>query len=161
MDIRTGFGYDIHRLEECENGFFLLAQVKINGNHRIVSHSDGDVLLHSLSNAILSALGMEDIGNYFPDTSEKTKDMCSTDILGFALSEMKKQGFHLVNVVTDVVLEKPKLKPYRQEIKKKLSELLELDSERIALHANTNEGVDAVGTEKAVIVYSQVLIMKE
>ena len=161
MDIRTGFGYDIHRLEKQEEGFFLLAQVKIKGNTHIVSHSDGEVLLHSLSNAILSALGKDDIGCYFPDNSEKTKDMNSLFILDFALSEMERQGYRLSNVVADIVLERPKLKPYRDDIKNNLAHFLHLDPSRIALHANTNEKVDAVGNEKAVIVYSQVLIIKE
>lgn len=161
MDFRTGFGYDIHQLVEKKDSFFLLSQVKIKGDYEIVSHSDGDVLLHSLSNAILSAIGKEDIGYYFPDNSTETENMCSTDILSYALQEMKKQGYHLSNVVIDVLLQKPKLKDYREEIKRKLSEYLSLDISRIGLAANTGEHVDAVGNSKAVVVYSQVLIIKE
>lgn len=161
MDIRTGFGYDIHQLEECDNSFFLLANVKINGKYKIIAHSDGDVLLHSLSNAILSGLGKEDIGYYFPDTKDETKNMSSVDILDFALNEMKKDGYHISNVVVDVVLEKPKLKELRSLIKENLSRYLNIDISRIGLSANTNEKMDAVGNNKAVIVYSQVLLIKD
>lgn len=161
MDIRTGFGYDIHRLEKTENGFFYLGQVKIEGEFKVVAHSDGDVLLHSLSNAILSGLGREDIGYYFPDNRDETKNMCSLDILSFALAEMNKEGYKISNVVVDVLLEKPKLKPYRMMIKEKLSEFLNIDISRIGFACNTGERVDAVGNSQAVIVYSQVLLIKE
>lgn len=161
MDIRTGFGYDIHRLEKTESGFFYLGQVKIEGEFKVVAHSDGDVLLHSLSNAILSGLGREDIGYYFPDTKDETKNMCSLDILAFALAEMNKEGYKISNVVVDVLLEKPKLKPYRMMIKEKLSQFLNIDISRIGFACNTGERVDAVGNSQAVIVYSQVLLIKE
>jgi 2-C-methyl-D-erythritol 2,4-cyclodiphosphate synthase len=161
MDIRTGFGYDIQQLEEKKDSFVLLAQVKVLGDLHIVAHSDGDVVLHSLSNAILSGLGKEDIGYYFPDNKDETKNMSSLDILSFALNEMKKEGYHLSNVVVDILLQQPKLKPYREEIKKNLSQYLSLDISRIGLAANTGEHVDAVGTSKAVVVYSQVLLMKD
>lgn len=161
MDIRTGFGYDIHRLEKVENSFFYLGQVKIEGEFKVVAHSDGDVLLHSLANAILSALGREDIGYYFPDNKDETKNMCSLDILSFALQEMKNDGYSISNVVVDVLLEKPKLKPYRMMIKEKLSQFLSIDISRIGFACNTGERVDAVGNSQAVIVYSQVLLIKE
>ena len=161
MDIRTGFGYDIHRLEKEENSYFLLSQVKIINDYKIVAHSDGDVLLHSLSNAILSGLGKEDIGYYFPDNKDETLNISSVNILNFALSEMEKDGYHLSNVVVDILLEKPKLKPYREEIKKNLSNLLKIDISRIGLAANTGEKVDAIGNSQAVVVYSQVLLIKD
>ncbi len=161
MDIRTGFGYDIHRLEEREDSFFYLCQVPIKGDYKIVAHSDGDVLLHSLSNAILSALGREDIGYYFPDNKDETKNMCSLDILRFALNEMHKDHYKISNVVVDILLEKPKLKPYRQEIKEAISRCLEIDVSRIGLAANTGEKVDAIGHSQAVVVYSQVLLIQE
>jgi 2-C-methyl-D-erythritol 2,4-cyclodiphosphate synthase len=161
MDIRTGFGYDIHRLEEMEDSYVLLGQVKVKGKNHIVSHSDGDVLLHSLSNAILSGLGLEDIGFYFPDNKEETRGMCSLDILKYALSEMKKRSYRISNVVVDILLEKPKLLPYREEIKKNLSKFLNIDISRIGLSANTGEHVDAVGTSNAVICYTQVLLIQD
>lgn len=161
MDILTGFGYDIHQLEEKENSFVLLAQTEVKGNLHIVSHSDGDVVLHSLSNAILSALGLEDIGYYFPDNKEETKNMCSLDILSFALTKMKEKGYRIGNIVVDILLQKPKILPYRTEIKQNLAKFLQLDISRIGLSCNTGEHVDAVGTSKAVVVYSQVLLFND
>lgn len=160
MDIRTGFGYDIHALSPIK-GHFLLAGVEIQGDYSIVSHSDGDIVYHSLSNAILSSLGMEDIGFYFPDNKEETKGMNSLDILNFALSEMKKRGYEIKNAVIDIVLERPKLLPYREAIKKNLSLALYLPLDRIGLSANTNEKLGPVGESKAIVVYSNVLIDKK
>lgn len=161
MDIKTGFGYDIHRLEKIDNGYFLLAQVKIEGQFKIVAHSDGDIMLHSLSNAILSALGREDIGFYFPNNVVKTENISSLNILNFALEEMRSEGYHLSNVVVDCVLEKPKLLPYREKVKENLSKFLNIDIKNIAFHCNTNEHVDAVGNSEAIKVFSNILLVKD
>lgn len=161
MDIRTGFGYDIHRLKEEKDSFFLLSQVKIMSSCSIIAHSDGDILLHSLSNAILSSIGKEDIGYYFPDNKNETENISSLDILNFSLSEMKKEGYHLSNVVVDIVLEKPKLKPYRKMIKEQLSKYLNIDISRIGLSCNTHEGVDSIGKSESIVVFTQVLVIKD
>ncbi len=158
MDIRTGFGYDIHRFDE--NGKrFVLAGVEIPGR-KIKAHSDGDCLYHSLSNAILSALGLEDIGTYFPDNRKDTEDISSEDILSFSLAQMVQKGFEISNVVIDVQLQNIKLKDYKQEMKTHLSEVIGIDTSRIAIHANTKENLDAVGEDKAVVVYSNVCLVK-
>ncbi len=158
MDIRTGFGYDIHRFEE--NGKrFVLAGIEIPGR-KIKAHSDGDCLYHSLSNAILSALGLEDIGTYFPDNQNDTEDISSEDILSFSLAQMVQKGFEISNVVIDVQLQNIKLKDYKEEMKTRLSEVIGIDTSRIAIHANTNEKLDAVGEDKAVVVYSNVCLVK-
>ncbi len=161
MDIRTGFGYDIHELEEIKNSFLLLGKVAVEGDLHIKAHSDGDVLLHSLSNAILSALGKEDIGYYFPDNKKETEQLDSLLILQFALSEMKKEGYSISNAVVDILLQKPKLLPYRAKIKENLSQFLSIPVNRIGLSCNTGEHLDAVGKSQAVIVYSQVLLIKD
>ncbi len=158
MDIRTGFGYDIHRFDE--NGKqFLLSGVEIQGK-RIAAHSDGDCLYHSLSNAILSALGMDDIGTYFPDNNKETENLDSLDILSFALAQMHQRGYEISNAVVDVQLQSIKLKDYKAAIKKRLAEVMNLDEERIAVHANTKENLDAVGEDKAVVVYSNVCLIR-
>lgn len=158
MDIRTGFGYDIHRFDE--NGKrFVLAGVEIPGR-KIKAHSDGDCLYHSLSNAILSALGLEDIGTYFPDNRKDTEDISSEDILSFSLAQMVQKGFEISNVVIDVQLQNIKLKDYKEEMKTHLSEVIGIDTSRIAIHANTKENLDAVGEDKAVVVYSNVCLVK-
>lgn len=158
MDIRTGFGYDIHRFDE--NGKrFVLAGIELPGK-KIKAHSDGDCLYHSLANSILSALGLEDIGTYFSDTSEDTQGMNSEDILSFALAQMEKREYTISNIVIDVVLQSVKLKNYKEQIKSRLSEVMNLSADRIAIHANTKEGLDAVGHDEAVEVYSTVCLIK-
>ncbi len=158
MDVRTGFGYDIHRFDE--NGKrFVLAGIEIPGR-KIKAHSDGDCLYHSLSNAILSALGLEDIGTYFPDNQKDTEDVNSQDILSFSLAQMVQKGYEISNIVIDVQLQSIKLKDYKEEMKKHLSEVIGIDSTRIAIHANTKENLDAVGEDKAVVVYSNVCLIK-
>ncbi len=158
MDVRIGFGYDIHRFDE--NGKrFVLAGIEIPGR-KIKAHSDGDCLYHSLSNAILSALGLEDIGTYFPDNQKDTEDVNSQDILSFSLAQMVQKGYEISNIVIDVQLQSIKLKDYKEEMKKHLSEVIGIDSTRIAIHANTKENLDAVGEDKAVVVYSNVCLIK-
>lgn len=158
IDFKVGFGYDIHRLIKGDH--LLLATVKVTSDKKIDAHSDGDIVLHSLSQAILSALGKEDIGSYFPDTLDKTKNMSSVDILNLALNMLKEEEYQLNNIVIDIVLEKPKLKNYKEEIKNKLSFLLAIDKKKIAINANTHEKVDSIGKNKAIVCYSVVSIIK-
>lgn len=156
--IKTGFGFDIHRLEE--EGSFPLAGVSIQGK-KVIAHSDGDILLHALSNAILSALGKEDIGTYFPDNEAKTKDRNSKDILLFAIEERKKKHYHLNNIAVTILLEKPKLSPYKAQIKKNLCSLLQLEEENVSILANTREKLGPIGEEKACACLVSILREKE
>lgn len=156
--IKTGFGFDIHRLEE--EGSFPLAGVRIQGK-KVIAHSDGDILLHALSNAILSALGKEDIGTYFPDNEIKTKNRNSKDILLFAIEERKKKHYHLNNIAVTILLEKPKLSPYKVQIKKSLCSLLQLEEENVSILANTREKLGPIGEEKACACLVSILREKE
>lgn len=156
--IKTGFGFDIHRLEE--EGSFPLAGVSIQGK-KVIAHSDGDILLHALSNAILSALGKEDIGTYFPDNEAKTKDRNSKDILLFAIEERKKKHYHLNNIAVTILLEKPKLSLYKVQIKKSLCSLLQLEEENVSILANTREKLGPIGEEKACACLVSILREKE
>lgn len=144
---RTGLGFDIHRLKEGDS--FPLAGVKIRGKE-VIAHSDGDCLLHALSNAILSAMGKEDIGTYFPDTEKETEGLDSRKILSFCLKRRVEEGYHLSNIAVTILLEKPKLLPYKEERKKNLALLLNLSVSDIGIRANTFEGRGSVGEEKAI-----------
>lgn len=159
MDFRTGFGYDIHRLKEG-NGF-PLASLLIPSEYGIDAHSDGDIVYHALAQALFSSVGLEDIGTYFPDTKKETENMDSSLLVSRALEEVRKRGYRISNVVLAIVLEKPKLKPYKEEIKKNVAKILSLDLERIAVHANTSEKVGPVGEGKAIECYCQLLIYKD
>lgn len=158
-DFRVGFGYDIHRLIDGDH--LLLATVSIPHDKKIDAHSDGDIVLHSLSQAILSSLGKEDIGTYFPDNLEETKNLSSTKILSFSLNLLKEEGYRINNVVIDIILERPKLKDYKKQIKDKLSLFLNIPSSSIAVNANTHEKVDSLGKNEAVVVYTNLSIIKD
>lgn len=158
MDIRTGFGYDIHTLKEGKS--ITLGGISIPCDYQIVAHSDGDLVYHALAQAIFSSLGLEDIGTYFPDTSDKTLAMDSSLLVKEALRRMNEEGFTLSNVVIAIVTEVPKLKPYKSSIKKSIATLLSLDESRIAIHANTSEKVGPVGKKEAIECYCQLLIVK-
>ena len=157
-DFLVGFGYDIHRL--CRGEYILLAGIKVKAEKRIIAHSDGDIVFHSLSQAILSALGKEDIGTYFPDYEKKTLNMDSSMIVSLAVKMMSEEGYRVNNVVIDIVLQSPKLKDYKEKIKEKISSALSVDKKRVAINANTHEKVDSVGKEKAIEVYSVISLVK-
>ena len=157
-DFLVGFGYDIHRL--CRGEYILLAGIKVKAEKRIIAHSDGDIVFHSLSQAILSALGKEDIGTYFPDYEKKTLNMDSSMIVSLAVKMMSEEGYRVNNVVIDIVLQSPKSKDYKEKIKEKISSVLSVDKKRVAINANTHERVDSVGKEKAIEVYSVISLVK-
>lgn len=157
-DFLVGFGYDIHRL--CRGEYILLAGIKVKAEKRIIAHSDGDIVFHSLSQAILSALGKEDIGTYFPDYEKKTLNMDSSMIVSLAVKMMSEEGYRVNNVIIDIVLQSPKLKDYKEKIKEKISSVLSVDKKRVAINANTHERVDSVGKEKAIEVYSVISLVK-
>lgn len=157
--LRTGFGYDIHRLEEGNT--ILLGGVNLPSSVTTVAHSDGDLVFHSLAQALFSALGLEDIGTYFPDNSSATLKMDSLEIVKKALEETNKAGYKINNVVIAIVAETPRLKPYKDLIKTNLSKVLSLDESCIAVHANTSEKVGPVGRKEAIECYCQLLLIKE
>ena len=156
----VGFGYDLHRLRK-EEGELLLATCAIPSPFVVEAHSDGDVLLHALSNALLSSVGEEDIGVYFPDTSSATLNMSSLEILEFSLAKVKEKGYILNNAVVCINLEKPKLLPYRKQIKEKLCQLLSLDDECVSIQATTGEKLGPIGNSEALCCYATVLVSKE
>ncbi|MCD6220899.1 2-C-methyl-D-erythritol 2,4-cyclodiphosphate synthase [bacterium] len=135
--MKTGIGFDIHRFEKGRK--FILGGIEIPYHKGLLGHSDGDVLFHSISDAILGALGKPDIGYYFPDTDEKIKGIDSKRIIENVLSILKSDNFKIINIDCVVVCEEPKLNPYFPEIKKNLSQILNLKEENIGLKAKTIE----------------------
>ncbi len=158
-DIRTGFGYDIHRLVEGE--YLLLCRVRIPSDKMIDAHSDGDIVLHALAQSLFSALGLDDIGTYFPDTVNETAGMASVLLVEKALKEMEKRNYHLTNVALAIQLQSPKLADYKPKIKESLSHILALDEERIAVHANTGEHLGPIGEGKGIACYCVTTIVKD
>ena len=154
--MRVGIGSDIHRLVEGRQ--LIIAGVVIPSPVGELAHSDGDVLFHALSDAILGALALGDIGLYFPDSIEDTRDMDSSDILRFVYDKMVEHGYQIGNVDIMISLEKPKLKDYREKMRKNVARLLHTPIENISIKAGTNEGLGDVGHGVAIKVDAIVLL---
>ena len=158
LNFRIGTGYDIHRLEE--NRDLIIGGIKIPYEKGLLGHSDADVLVHAIIDALLGACGMPDIGTLFPDTDEKYKDADSLELLKKVYSMLKAKGYSINNLDTNIIAQAPKMMPYIPEMKKVLSSTLELDINDISIKAKTKEKLDAVGEKKAIEANAVVLIYK-
>jgi len=157
MDIyRIGQGTDIHVL--VENRDYILGGIKIPYEKGFKAHSDGDVLIHAIIDALFGALALGDIGAHFPDTSPEYKNADSSILLKKAIKIVREKNFEIVNLDTTVHAEAPKLRPYIDDIRKNLSEILNIDINRISVKAKTSEGVDSVGKKLAVKTDCTVLL---
>jgi 2-C-methyl-D-erythritol 2,4-cyclodiphosphate synthase len=148
----VGIGYDIHRLESGNS--IILGGVEIPADFGVAAHSDGDVLVHSIIDAMLGAAGLGDIGDYFPDTDERYKNANSCDLLKIIFEMLKSRGYEIVNIDATIVLERPKLADYKVKIKENLVKLLDLSDTQINIKATTNEKLDSIGTKSAIAVFS-------
>jgi len=158
LKIRTGMGYDLHRLAPGRKLF--LGGLEIPFALGLVGHSDGDALIHALIDAILGAMGEGDIGQLFPDRGPKYKDVRSTELLQDVLSRLKKKGLKILHADGIVVAEKPKLGPVFPKMKKILCPILGLREDELGLKAKTNEGLGLIGRGKAIACWAIVLIGK-
>ncbi len=137
--VRIGYGEDTHRLVPGRK--LVLGGVAIPAEQGPLAHSDGDALLHALTDALLSALALGDIGTLFPDTDPQNANRASKDFLMEALNRLRERGYRVAQVSATVVLDRPKLGPYRDAIQKNLAALLALEPERIGLSFKTSEGL--------------------
>ena len=154
--MRIGIGSDIHRLVAGRK--LIIAGVVIPSPVGELAHSDGDVLYHALSDAILGALALGDIGIYFPDSLAETEDMDSGDIVRFVYDKMEERNYEIGNVDITITLEQPKLKNYRQQMRENVAKLLNTSIDNISIKAGTNEGLDDVGHGLAIRVDAIVLL---
>jgi 2-C-methyl-D-erythritol 2,4-cyclodiphosphate synthase len=157
-NIRVGMGYDVHQLSD--NIPFLLGGVKLDYKKGIVAHSDGDIVFHAISDALLGAAGLGDIGHFFPDTDLKYKNIDSQIILSEVLLKLEKLSYILINIDITIVLQKPKISPIIPEIKASLSNILKINVDRINIKATTTEWMGFVGREKGISCYTVALIEK-
>ncbi len=156
---RIGQSRDIHRLEE--NGRdFVLGGIRIPYTKGNVSHSDGDCLYHAVAESLLGALALGDLGKHFPDNDDKFKNIDSSIIVKETMKLVKEKGYHVVNIDTSVILEKPKLKDYIDEMRQNIASLLEISIDEVSVKAQTNEKVDALGRNEAIEATSIVLLEK-
>jgi 2-C-methyl-D-erythritol 2,4-cyclodiphosphate synthase len=154
--MRIGFGNDIHRLAPGER--LVLGGVSIESELGAVGHSDADALLHAVTDAILGALALGDIGAYFSDKDERWKNADSTVFLSEAVRLMKAEGYRIVNVDSVISLEKPKLRPHIEQMRSVMAQILETETAQISVKAKTGEKVDAVGEGRAVKAEAVVLL---
>ena len=156
--IRTGFGTDLHRLVEGRKLY--LGGVEIPFCKGELGHSDGDVLLHAVTDALLGASGLGDIGSYFPPDENKWKDAVSSDLLTIVWNDIQKDGWQLINLDCVVEIEKPKFLPWRTKVIESIAEILGVEKTQVFVKAKTNEGLDAVGAGLAVKAYCTCLLTK-
>ena len=158
MNYRSGLGYDIHRLGK--NRKLILCGVEIDSEVGLVGHSDADVVLHAIMNALLGALGRGDIGEHFPDTDPKYKDIDSKILFKEVMSLLDNEGYKVVNLDVSIICQRPKLLKYKPLMKQVLVDLLKTSEDKINIKANTNEGMDAIGKGLAIACLANVLIYK-
>lgn len=154
--LRIGYGSDVHRLIEGRK--LMLGGVEIPSEKGADGHSDGDALLHALTDAIFGALAEGDIGTHFSDGEERWKNAESLTFLRYAVSLMKRKNYEIVNVDSTVNLEKPKLRPHIDRMREEIANCLEITIEQVSIKAKTGEKVDAVGELRAIKVEAVVLL---
>jgi 2-C-methyl-D-erythritol 2,4-cyclodiphosphate synthase len=154
MTPRIGHGYDIHRLQP--GGTLFVGGVEVASDVSAVAHSDGDVVIHALVDALLGAIGDGDIGEHFPNTDERWKNVASRVFLEHAMTLVRKAGYVVANADVTIAAEKPKLKAFKPQMKAILGELLRAP---VGVKAGTNEGCDAVGRGEAIAATAVVLLV--
>ena len=154
---RCGFGVDTHAFGKEQN-YILLAGVKIPSESGLIAHSDGDVLVHALMDALLSAAGLRDIGYYFPDTDKKWENASSMGMLSRVMDIIKEKGYLVQNVSIAIQAEKPRLAKYIDEMKNALASALKIDPSAVGISAGTNEGLGYIGEGKGITVNAYVLL---
>ncbi len=157
---RMGNGLDFHILEINPGRPFLLGGYEIKTDLALVGHSDADILLHAISDSILGALALGDIGKYFPDTDVSLKNMDSKIILKKVDSLMKERNYEIVNVDSTILCEVPKISPHREKITSSIADILNLSIDCISVKATTTEKMGALGRKEGVGVMSTVLLRK-
>lgn len=155
---RIGIGHDTHRLDGP--GPLLLGGVEIPFEKHLVGHSDADVLLHAVTDALLGAASLGDIGDLFPDTDEANRNRSSADMLTTAYGKVVFAGYQINNLDCIVFAERPKLARHKQAIGKRISEILDISIEQVNVKAKTGEGVGAIGTEQAISAQCVALIRR-
>lgn len=159
MNIRIGFGVDVHRL--AEGLPLIIGGVTIPSEFGSVGHSDSDVLLHAICDAILGAANLRDIGFHFSDKDPKYKGIDSRILLKDSYELVKSKGYTLINIDCTVILEKPKVNPHVEDMQSIISEVLEIDIDCISIKATTHERVDSFGDSKAIKSYAVALLSKK
>lgn len=156
--IRIGQGYDVHQLVEGRP--LILGGIEIPHHKGLLGHSDADVLLHTITDAALGAIGGGDIGKHFPDTDPEFKDADSRKLMTHIWQYVKEQGYELGNVDCTVIAQKPKLAPYIEQLRKSIAGLLEADPSQVNVKATTNEKLGYLGREEGIAALAVILLVE-
>lgn len=159
MKFRVGLGFDLHRLGP--GAHLILGGVEIPHTRSFIAHSDGDVLCHAIVDALLGAAGLGNIGERFPDTDQQYKGMSSLRFLAETGDLIRRGGFSIENVDSNILAEKPKLLPYFPSMREKVAATLQVPVEKVFIKAKTMEGIGAIGSEEAIAAQAVALISSE
>ena len=157
--IRSGIGYDVHQF--AEGRLLILGGVEIPHTHGLDGHSDADVLSHAIADAVLGALGLPDIGYYFPPGDENCKDICSLRILEKCAALCEEHDYQLMNVDSSLVAEAPRVLPHAQAMKENIAKSLGLKPSDIGIKATTNETMGFVGRKEGMAAFATALVVKK
>lgn len=158
LPFRTGFGYDVHAFAEGRK--LILGGVEIPHEKGLLGHSDADVLLHAISDALLGALSLGDIGKHFPDTDEKHKNADSTKLLASVYGLVKDKGYILGNLDAVIVMQRPKVAKFIEGMRDKTAQILESQTDQVSIKATTTEHLGFTGREEGAAAYATVLLLK-
>lgn len=156
--LRIGNGYDVHKLVEGRK--LILGGIEIEHEKGLLGHSDADVLVHALMDAILGALALGDIGTHFPDSDENYKGISSMELLEKVNLLIKSKGYRVSNLDSIIAAQRPKLKPYIENIRENISQILKIDLDRVSVKATTEEKLGFTGREEGIKSYAVVLLEK-
>lgn len=159
MKIRVGFGFDVHKFAEDRE--LWLGGIKIDHEKGLLGHSDADVLIHTICDALLGAANMRDIGYHFPDTADAYKNIDSKILLKDVVELLKGKGYSIGNVDSTICAERPKLNPHIPAMQSVLAEIMEIDIDDISIKATTTEKLGFTGREEGISAYATVLIEKQ
>jgi 2-C-methyl-D-erythritol 2,4-cyclodiphosphate synthase len=159
MNFRIGFGYDVHRLAADRK--FVIGGVEIPHSKGLLGHSDADVLIHAICDALLGATGLRDIGHHFPDHDPSFKDADSKVFLGHVVRLISEKGWEIGNIDCTIALQNPKISPYIEKMRDVLSALMQTDKDNVSVKATTTEGLGFVGHEEGAAAYAVVLVFQQ
>ena len=157
--MRVGMGYDVHKLVEGRK--LIIGGVEIPHELGLLGHSDADVLLHAIMDALLGAAALGDIGKFFPDNDPKYKNIDSKILLNEIVDIMFEKGYEVNNIDCLIILEKPKMRPYIDKIRESVASLLKTDISNVNIKATTNEKMGEIGKEEAIQAHSVILLRKK
>jgi len=156
--MRVGIGHDTHRLDP--GGPLRLGGIDIPHDRRAIGHSDADVLLHAITDALLGAAALGDIGELFPDTDEKNRGRDSADMLSLAMAKVRDAGYAVANIDCIVMAQRPRLSPHKESIQRRVAQILGISPQQVGVKAKTGEGVGAIGREEAIMAQCVALLKR-